>query len=305
MNAARRWPAASDGFVSDPASRGEAGCAPSQPRVAAVPDMAQAYDRYFATGAYAARYEGVNAFVWDRVVHHLRAVDADAPRVLDFGCGDGRYALPLLRETSARVTAYDISHEALRQLSMRAVAARCDLARLDVLHGAVDDPLAGVEPASFDVACLLFGVLGHVRGRANRIALLDRVRSRLVPGGALICSVPSRLRRLRTEQRATPTGTRLEAGLEAGSGAGLEAGDVLYRRASDEGPIDLFYHVFTPAEAAGELRDAGFAVAASAPESVLPEVGATATAPGRLLERLLRPVTPLSLGYGFLLEARA
>ena len=51
----------------------------------------------------------------------------------------------------------------------------------------------------------------------------------------------------------------------------LEPGDVLYERRSGTRTIDMFYHLFSPAEARSELSSAGFGIASIEPESLLPE----------------------------------
>jgi 2-polyprenyl-3-methyl-5-hydroxy-6-metoxy-1,4-benzoquinol methylase len=70
--------------------------------------IADSYDRYYGSGAYHVRYPRPNPASYRSVLEHARS----AARILDFGAGSGRYALPILRSTDAFVCAYDISADA-------------------------------------------------------------------------------------------------------------------------------------------------------------------------------------------------
>jgi 2-polyprenyl-3-methyl-5-hydroxy-6-metoxy-1,4-benzoquinol methylase len=99
------------------------------------------------------------------------------PRVLDLGCGDGRYAAKLAA-AGFDVTGVDASREALE----RAARAHPEL-RLASLEADGRLPLAD---SSFDaIACI--NVLEHV---ADTQTLMSEARRVLVPGGRFTVAVP-------------------------------------------------------------------------------------------------------------------
>jgi len=255
--------------------------------VALVPDLAAAYDRYFGSGLYRARYPRPNRAMARAIRDALPAGGQGA--VLDFGCGNGRY-LPLLLECPGlAITGYDISRAAIATCQHQFRPATAS-GRLRLLCGDLADLQAAVPPASLDTVLLMFGVLGHIRGRAARIATLRTLGGLLRPGGRLLVTVPSRYRRFVAEQQ------RCAVLVQQGT---LEPGDILYRRVGDAGSVELYYHLFTPTEFGDEIAAAGFARPHLAAESVLPERGAIAGPGGELLDGLLRRLVPLPLAYGF------
>ena len=80
-----------------------------------VAAIARAYERYFASGFYDQRYPRHNA----QSLATILKVGRGARAILDFGCGDGRYILPLLHTTTAQLYAYDICPVALSSLERR------------------------------------------------------------------------------------------------------------------------------------------------------------------------------------------
>lgn len=255
--------------------------------VAVVPDLAAAYDRYFGSGLYGARYPRPNPAM-ARVIGDALPLAAPGA-VLDFGCGNGRYLPLLLARPGLTVTGYDISRAAIATCQHQFRAATAS-GQLRLVCGELAHLQGAVGPASQDTILLMFGVLGHIRGRANRIATLRTLRGLLRPGGRLVATVPSRHRRFRAEQQ------RCAALVQQGT---LEPGDILYRRDAEAGSVELYYHLFTATEFGDEIAAAGFARPRLVAESVLPERGATAAAGGGALDALLRLVCPVSLAYGF------
>ncbi|MBU0886189.1 MAG: class I SAM-dependent methyltransferase [Alphaproteobacteria bacterium] len=257
--------------------------------------IARSYERYYATGLYDRRYPKHNA----RSMAAILEVGGKARSILDFGCGDGRYTLPLLHTTQAHVYGYDICPMGLSGLKTR-LTNENQLDRVTLVQGPVDDYTQG-NP--IDLAIIMFGVLGHVAGRANRIAILRRIRTLLqVEGeGRLVISVPNANRRFRTEQREHDA-LRIAGTPEKPA---LEAGDILYARDNDGERIELFYHLFTPETLSAELREAGFGDIVMRVESVLSESAVTRSRLCAAADALLYPVTPLALGYGILATARA
>lgn len=253
-------------------------------------DITATYDRYHGTGFYARRYPAPNQACLRRIVE---LIGTCGNRVLDFGCGDGRYAAPLLDRTEARVLGYDVSHVALRELAERCPRHLAD-GRLRLAGDGLDHlrQAAGGEP--FDVAIAMFGVLGHVLHRRDRVETLSVLRSLLRPGGRLVVTVPNALRRFQAEQEAA------RALIAAGT---LEPGDVLYSREANGETFDLYYHLYRPGELEDELRDAGFRPLATVAESVFPESGVVTSTALRLIDGLARAALPLRFAYGFLTVA--
>ena len=251
-------------------------------------DIVENYDRYFASRLYDQRYPRPNPSCLALIVDEIRQ---QGRRVLDFGCGNGRYTAPLLERTDAALVAYDISPEAIRELSQRQ-APHLESGRLQPVLG---DLTALREAAKsgerFDLAIMMFGVLGHISPQTLRQEALTTIRNLLRPGGRLIVTVPNIRRRFLKEQTVAQR-------------RGLEPGDIFYRRRANDRTIHMYYHLYTRKEFQQELEQTGFHLVRLRAESVLPESGVVKSMPLRWLDRLLIPVTPLRYAYGFLAVAQ-
>jgi len=258
---------------------------------ATTPDMGRSYDDYFKTGLYSRRYPAPNR----RVLRLAAGLLPAGGTFLDYGAGTGRYCAPLVEATGATCIAFDISEVALATLSAR-FADLVERGRL-VLSGPRMGDLEAVAArrGPLDMALLAFGVLGHVAGRRQRVALLRALGDMLRPGGALMLSVPNARRRFRAEQRESAALVR---------NGRLEPGDILYRRAADDHAIDLYYHLYSLAEIRRDIEAAGFAVTVATAESVLPEHAVVTYADLGRLDDWASGWVPLQLAYGFLLVAR-
>ena len=148
------------------------GRAVDQP-VLPVVNMRRSYDRYYASGLYDSRYPAPNPHVLQLILNELGSTGG---RILDFGCGSGRYALTLAQQPGVSVFAYDISAAAIQDLSRRCnemITAGAMPARLETLSGNLKDLEQRLEgDAGFDLVVLLFGVLGHIPHRERRVATL-------------------------------------------------------------------------------------------------------------------------------------
>jgi SAM-dependent methyltransferase len=254
--------------------------------------MLALYDDYYRSSDYRRRYPQPNRATL-RLLFDCGAAEAGA--ILDFGCGNGRYTLPLLQHTRADLSCCDISREAIAELRTR-LAATPWTARATLRCGGV----AQLDRAAdFDLVLLLFGVLSHVGGRAERVALLRQLRARLRPGGRLVLTVPSILRRrpldlLRSAlQRATGHPDRLLT----------EPGNIVFERRIADADRRVFYHLYSARGIRAELREAGFAVRRMEPESLLPEWAVTQSEwLGRIDAAVLRWL-PAPLGYGLAVVA--
>jgi SAM-dependent methyltransferase len=238
------------------------------------------YDLYFASGTYDRRYPRPNPALLARA----RALLTPDAHVIDYGCGSGRYLVPL-RPYLGRAAGFDICDTALGLL--RARLADGAGAPVAVLGPDPTDLAAHVaRHGRADLALCLFGVLAHVTPHAARAEVLARLRGLLRPGGRLLVSVPNRHRRFAREQRAAAPG-----------------GEILYRRDIEGGSISLPYQLFDPGSLAAELTAAGFAPEGVWAESVLPEAWLTGGGIARALDAGLMPLCPPRWGYGIVMQA--
>lgn len=243
--------------------------------------MVAAYERYFRSGVYDERYPRANPWVLSRI----RKLLPEGGHVIDYGCGSGRY-LFALRGHAGKAAGFDVSPAALDLLSTRADEARWpDLGVLGPDPEALDSHCAAHGPA--DLVLCLFGVLGHMRCRAEREAALRRMAGLLRPGsGRLILSVPNRWRRFYAEQLRTGTD-----------------GAIRYTRALRDAPLQMHYQLYGPARVRAELAAAGLYLEALRAESVFGESLLTRNGLARRVDRVVAPVLPAAAGYGLLAVA--
>ncbi len=255
--------------------------------------MTRSYDRYFETGYYEHRYPAPNPATLRLAVAQTAAA---GPRVVDFGCGSGRYAGALLAETDARVIGYDVSHVALDRLRQRCGSHVASGRLLPVGYdlGALAEAARGW--GGVDLVMLLFGVLGHIQGRQGRHEVLRTLHGMLRPGGRIMLSVPNARQRFHRERRETAS--------HAHAGE-LEPGDIVYTRQHGGDAITLYYHLYEPGELEAELAGSGFRLLDVHAESVLPERAVVTSGLSAAADHLLAAVLPLRFAYGFLAVAEA
>ena len=179
--------------------------------------------------------------LWERV-------PARAGRILILGGGGGREAIFFARQ-GLQVTAFDLSDGMLAQA--RAMMQARGLA-IETTRG---DLAAFDAPAhSCDAVWTSMFLYSVVLGRARRLAILERIRRTLAPGGWLVVSF-----HLDPDARLGARGDRLRrliARLTCGN-AGYQNGDALF------GTLE-FRHCFeSEAEARAEFAASGFDVAFS------------------------------------------
>lgn len=256
--------------------------------------MRRTYDLYFLGGDYRRRYPRPNAATLACV---LTNGGRDAQRILDFGCGDGRYCMALLERTRAHVTAYDISASSLIALNARLsgtpLRGRVSLAGTDMSQ------LLQTYAAPYDVVLMLFGVLSLIGDRAARIESLSQLRRLTADDGRLVISVPSIARRrplellrhawARRQRRARPP-------LD-------EGGNIRFTREVGGKPLTFFYHLYGVRDLREELSRAGYAVLRCEAESLLPEWCVTQSRMLGWLDRNLCRRLPAVLGYGIRIVA--
>lgn len=205
---------------------------------------------YAHNSALAAEYDAV---LRD---HPLQAAEAavlpqalaGAKRVLDLGCGTGRWAVPLALQ-GYDVIGVDLSPDLLSQLNQKAatagVSVPCVQANLVELDCLVDE--------SCDAAICLFSTLGMVNGRKNRLCMLRHVARILRPGGRLLVHAHNRWQNL----WHSPGRRWLLANLAQTLRGRAEWGDRIF---SDRGVQQLFLHIYSRRELHQELRRAGFQI---------------------------------------------
>ena len=178
---------------------------------------------------------------WRSVVE-TAAPPTDRPlRVLDLGCGNGRFALFLERNAELRdhqpftYVGIDLSSELIDH-------ARTAAADLDHIRFEVDDiEECTVNRAAYDLVTL-FGVLHHLPGFGSRRRALERAASAVAPSGLVAFTCWQFADDPRFESRRLDWSS--EAGLDP---AQLEAGDHLLRWGpADSGARRYCHHTDEP-----------------------------------------------------------
>lgn len=263
-----------------------------------VANISAAYGEYYKSGYYARRYPICNR----SSLAFIRSCLGTEDRVLDFGCGNGRYVLPLLEERQIRIVAYDVCPDAIAGLmgrleqhpSRERVTPVCGQSELLSDHG------------PFDLAIAMFGVLSHIPSRDERLGALRLIRERLKDGkkSRLLLSVPNIYRRF--------VGLHIKSAMrrwlatDRGSANDLDdIRDILYSRRANGTDIRLYYHLYDPEDLQADLQAAGFGNVRIHAESVLPESAVTRSSLLEMVDRALLPMTPSRLGYGLMAVAEA
>jgi SAM-dependent methyltransferase len=252
--------------------------------------MDSAYEKYFSAGAYSLRYPGPNSRALSLILQHAR----NSKSVLDFGCGNGRYVLPLLASTSATITACDISQAALRELRARVPDVKTR-SRLQIIHGSRSQ-LESLGP--FDLIICMFGTLSHISPRSERISTLAFFAKALSESkGKLFISVPNAYRRFFREQLISLA--RKDS--DANNGPLLkEPDDIYYYRNFEEERILMRYHLYTIASFKADLAEAGLKLDRMVAESILPESAVTRNNMIGTFDRFASQLVPAWAGYGLL-----
>jgi SAM-dependent methyltransferase len=250
-------------------------------------EMATLYDHYFASHEYRKRYPQPNKATLRFLLDNGAG---SAERVLDYGCGNGRYGLPLLERSNAHLTGYDISHAAIEEFA--SYLRGTPLEQRATLYCGEPALLEGT--GGYDVILLLFGVLSHLGDRAARIAALRQMRRLISREGRLILTVPSVFRRRPLELLQA----LVDRGRGRASGSQKEPGNVFFTRQIADAPHRFFYHLYSVTGLRAELAQAGFSLRRASPESLLPEWMVTQSPPLGRIDAALLPLLPAALGYG-------
>lgn len=244
-------------------------------------DLRATYDSYYTTKEYQHRYPTPNIGTLAFLQRH---VIGQCTQILDLGCGDGRYAIPILKACDAHLTGCDISAAALQSFRDAAAAQAILEARYELLHHSVEQ----IDPnKSFDAILMIFGVLSHIKETAERKAVLQKLRRLAKPECKLILSVPSIWRRRPWDLLASA----LHQGRKSW-------GDICFNR-TIAGKTETFpYHLYSVNTLRLELAQAGWRLVACEAESLFPEWLVTQHKRLGEMDYVAQRLLPASLGYG-------
>ena len=250
--------------------------------------MARVYDKYFSTGFYHLRYPDANKNTLHYIYTELQKLESGPKHILDFGCGSGRYLLPILKNTQYNFTAYDICGTPLKLLNER-LDIEDGHNRVSVLHGDLEQLTQHIEKeGKADLILLMFGVLSHVGDRATRLNLLRQLGTFLAnESSRIILSVPNQLRRFTNNNGSY-------------SPADKEPGNITYSRNFQGTELKFFYHLYTPETLVAELNEAGLMVHKICAESFFPESWVTSSDMVGMLDKAICKILPTCKGYGIL-----
>lgn len=170
---------------------------------------------------------------WKRVLdawrERLPESRGEPARVLDAGCGHGRFARFLAGELDRAFVYVGVDAsarllEAARAALQGVAEGRVELRRADLLGSGPEAWLEDQE--TFDLIVVL-GLLHHVPGRDSRRRLLDRLAGRLAPGGLLAVSFWRFGYFERFRRRVIPWPRHNATAAEAIDAEDLEPGDLL------------------------------------------------------------------------------
>ena len=171
---------------------------------------------------------------WSRAVRHLRCGEGVAPRVLDLGCGNGRFANFLEAEWGPHYHYLGIDSSEGLLGHARTALSGIPRVEFDLLDFLPDTGTLELPEGHFDLVAL-FGVLHHVPGFEMRRALLRALADLLTPGGTLIIAAWQFGSEARFQSRILPweqynAGTREPIDLGALRAASLEYERVPFAR---------------------------------------------------------------------------
>lgn len=154
-----------------------------------MPDPPSYYDDYGEREWERLDRDFYHRLEWEETTHFLEQSLPDVGRVLDVGCGAGRYAV-WLAEHGYAVTAVDPS-ETQVELARSKAAEHGVEDRVQVAHGDVRD--IPVADGAFDATLCLGGPLSHVLDEADRQRAVCELVRVTDDGGPTFVSVMGRL----------------------------------------------------------------------------------------------------------------
>jgi len=256
-------------------------------------NMAEQYNRYYQSGLYQTRYPMANPNVL-RFIHTQISLLPIHPKsqILDFGCGQGRYLLALANTYNLHYIGYDISKKAIEELEETLLLSHQSSRKIHLFSQkeALESHLKSSQAISLSL--MMFGVLSHIKHRADRITTLKQNQAILAPyHGLILLSVPNRRRRFLVKQAINI--------LKNWSFRKSE--NVYYER---KGGIQLNYYLYSLNSLKNELNEAGLEPVILRAESILPEKWLLTHPLIARLDNLLTNILPLQSAYGFLVLAK-
>jgi ubiquinone/menaquinone biosynthesis C-methylase UbiE len=147
----------------------------------ALSDPRKFYDQRYANGymqGWDDVYEICRLYTVRFVLNRMKSEGFNPARILDYGCGEGRYVRELMATfPSANVTGCDISDTAIG-IARRSIP--------EATFIAMDDETADLADESFDLV-ISIEVLEHVQDIAKSVRELSRL---LRPGGRVLVTTP-------------------------------------------------------------------------------------------------------------------
>lgn len=259
-------------------------------------NIAREYDKYYHSGLYDNRYPTYNPHVMAYIRKSLlQNTINDYKKIVDYGCGEGRYLIELAKQKNHEVVGYDISREAIKNLSNH-LNTRFGHLHNTFLFSNEESFLSFLEENKpFSCITILFGVLSHIGSKTERIETLIKMKNVLTRNtGVIILSVPNRNRRFLIKQFKNILKNR----------AFKKSEDIAYKRQSTHGDISLFYHLYSLSTLQEEVSQAGLVIQHISAESIFPEKWVLSSRFFSYLDRLLARCLPLSCAYGFLVSLK-
>jgi tRNA (uracil-5-)-methyltransferase TRM9 len=247
--------------------------------------IAAVFDRLYAEGRINTYLPAPNL----QTLAVLAPFAYQAGRIVDFGCGHGRYLLPLLElAPNAEIVGVDVSVEALERVWQR-LQGHPGRRRVTLLQG---DERALAYVGQCDLAMALYGPMARMPGQARRLAAWRRLRVALgrASTGHLVLTVPGALRR---PWRALTAALASQRFVDLPMGRG----DSVEHHPYNAQDLSLYQHLYRVGELVEELSAAGFTHVKLRAETVLPENWVVGARMWRFLDRALRPLTPPALGH--------
>lgn len=127
---------------------------------------------------------------WERCAWHIRTrCMGDELHILDVGCGNMRFEQYLSAALSQRELVFETIDNCAALIPNDVPTSNISHHELDVAGALIDRrALWGTEIAPVDVACS-FGVMHHMPGEQNRVALLKALLGSVRPGGLVLVSL--------------------------------------------------------------------------------------------------------------------
>ena len=179
---------------------------------------------------------------WDQIPLPNRPGERSL-RVLDIGCGNGRFALALHPRLGAPFQYCGLDDNPLMiSLAKPSLATLEDVETEWIQADALEEMPSDVWPsARFDLV-VAFGLIHHVPGHSQRRQFMKHLANRVAPGGQLVVAAWQFADQDRFEGRTLPWSTLTEAGHATLDPSQLEPGDYLLGFGSMNNALRYCHH---------------------------------------------------------------